>query len=422
MKGISILLITVTLLAGIAGCGDGGGGVEYDLTITSTEGGEVTSPGEGTSSYDEETEVSLVATAEEEYYFVKWTGDVDTVDDADAIETTITMSDNYSIAANFVPDGAEPVWDWHDLDAIRDNLGASYLLMNDLDSATAGYIELAGTTANDGKGWQPIGMWDELAEQFFHGIFDGQGYEICDLFINRPDEVTGGLFGCVVVGGVIEHLGVVNADVTGGTGVGSLVGINGGTVSSSYATAVINGNYAVGGLVGLISGHDAAAEYGLPEYFGNGTVSKSYSTCSVSGNTFIGGLVGLNGGPVSNCYATGSVSGNSSVGGLVGENGSGTVSNSYSTGSVTGNLSVGGLVSNDNGIVTNSFWDTETSGQTTSDGGTGKTTTEMQDITTFSGATWDIIAVASPDIRNTSYIWNIVDDVTYPFLSWEPVS
>jgi hypothetical protein len=69
--------------------------------------------------------------------------------------------------------------------------------------------------------------------------------------------------------------------------------------------------------------------------------------------------------------------------------------------------------------VTYSFWDTETSGQATSDGGTGKNTTEMQGINTFSGAGWDIIAVANPSIRNPSYLWNIVDDITYPFLNWE---
>jgi hypothetical protein len=74
------------------------------------------------------------------------------------------------------------------------------------------------------------------------------------------------------------------------------------------------------------------------------------------------------------------------------------------------------------GNTTNSFWDTETSGQSTSAGGTGKTTAEMQDIDTFSGATWNIIAVANSDTRNTSYIWNIVNEVTYPFLSWQPVS
>ncbi|GAG01401.1 unnamed protein product, partial [marine sediment metagenome] len=97
----------------------------------------------------------------------------------------------------------------------------------------------------------------------------------------------------------------------------------------------------------------------------------------------------------------------------------GTVSNSYSTGSVTGENHVGGLVGlNEEGTVSNSFWDTETSGQSTSDGGTGKNTTKMKDIATFSGAAWDIIAV-DPGSTNTTYIWNIVDTVTYPFLSWQ---
>jgi hypothetical protein len=112
------------------------------------------------------------------------------------------------------------------------------------------------------------------------------------------------------------------------------------------------------------------------------------------------------------------VTGDELVGGLVGLSSKGTVSNSYSTGSVTGNDDVGGLVgANWDGTVTNSFWDTETSGQATSDGGTGKTTAEMQDIATFSGVGWNITAVANPSTRNLSCIWNIVDDETYPFLS-----
>jgi hypothetical protein len=115
------------------------------------------------------------------------------------------------------------------------------------------------------------------------------------------------------------------------------------------------------------------------------------------------------------------VTGNDYVGGLVGRNDD-TVSDSYSTGSVTGVGFVGGLVGeNDGGTVNDSFWDTETSGKGSSAEGTGKTTEEMQDITTFSGATWDIVAVANPGIRNPSCIWNIVDDETYPFLSWQPV-
>ncbi|MCJ7576240.1 MAG: hypothetical protein MUO80_06180, partial [Dehalococcoidia bacterium] len=129
-------------------------------------------------------------------------------------------------------------------------------------------------------------------------------------------------------------------------------------------------------------------------------------------------------GTVSNSYSTANVTGGDTVGGLVGENGEGTVSNSYSSGNVIGNNYVGGLVGSNwpLGTVRNSFWDTQTSGQSGSSGGTGKNTAEMQDVATFSGVGWNIITVANPDIRNLAYIWNIVDDVTYPFLSWEPVS
>jgi hypothetical protein len=33
---------------------------------------------------------------------------------------------------------------------------------------------------------------------------------------------------------------------------------------------------------------------------------------------------------------------------------------------------------------------------------------------------WDIIEVADPGTRNHSYIWNIANGLTYPFLSWQP--
>jgi len=95
------------------------------------------------------------------------------------------------------------------------------------------------------------------------------------------------------------------------------------------------------------------------------------------------------------------------------------VRKSYSTGSVTGNSNVGGLVGRSfDGTVSDSFWDIETSGQPTSAGGTGKTTAQMKDIATFSAARWKIIAVALNQ-TNPSYVWNIVDKQTYPFLSWE---
>ena len=73
-----------------------------DLTIDSTEGGSVTTPGEGVFTYDEGTVVDLVAEAEEGYRFVEWTGDVGTIADVKAATTTITMNGDYSITANFV--------------------------------------------------------------------------------------------------------------------------------------------------------------------------------------------------------------------------------------------------------------------------------------------------------------------------------
>jgi preprotein translocase subunit YajC len=74
---------------------------EHSLTISSTAGGSVTTPGEGTFIYSEGDEVNLVATPDAGYQFVNWTGDVDTIIDIDDAATTMTINDDYSITANF---------------------------------------------------------------------------------------------------------------------------------------------------------------------------------------------------------------------------------------------------------------------------------------------------------------------------------
>jgi len=361
------------------------------------------------------------------------------------------------------PDYLE-IRNWHDLYAIRDNLGGHYLLMNDIDSNTSGYGEFANRAANQGKGWQPIGTSNDP----FTGSFDGQGYEIGDIFINRPDQSQVGLFGTLDVGGVIQNIKVVNADVAGDwavgdlvgenwgevrnsysdgavTGVdcvGGLVGGNAGGVSNSYSAANVAGHWDVGGLVGCIDSRgsvtnsysigDVNGEWAVGGLVGGnlgGIVTKSYSTSGVNGDDYVGGLVGDNQGTVSNSYSIGSVTGEWYVGGLVGDNDSlGIVSNSYASGSVTGYSFVGGLVGANWGAVNNSFWDINTSGMNESDGGTGKTTAAMQDVATFTNVAtkgldnpWNIIAVA-PDETNNAFIWNIVTEQTYPFLSWQPAS
>jgi len=499
----------------------------------------------------------------------------------------IGFPSSYSVDGdNSQPSQNLEIYTWYDLDAVRDNLSGSHILMNDLNSTTEGYTELASPTANGGNGWEPIGNTTEVGGgcssgwsiyYYLSGTFDGQGHEIRDLFINRPDENGVGLFYGTSDSGYIGNLGVTNFTVTGADYVGSLVGSNegtvdnsyssgnvtgesrvgglaghnrGGTVFNSYSSGNVTGSSSVGGLVGSMwygtvnnshsmcnvigldnvgglvgysyydgtvsnsystgnvtgdsnvggllgsNGHETGRGEGSNVYdsystgnvngnqnvgglvgknVGSSTVSNSYSTGNVTGHSDVGGLVGNNSGGVNNShstgsvigldnvgglvgyieygtvknsYSTGNVNGNQNVGGLVGKNGvTSTASNSYATGNVTGYSDVGGLVGVNNGSVSNShstgsvigvnnvgglvgnnyygpvrnsFWDTETSGQATSDGGTGKNTTEMKSITTFSGVDWNIIAVANTTMRDTSYIWNIVNNVTYPFLSWQP--
>ena len=74
------------------------------LTVSSTEGGSVTAPGESAFACDIDTEVDILAVADDGYTFTAWTGDVDTVDDVNAAATTITMDRDYEIIANFGAD------------------------------------------------------------------------------------------------------------------------------------------------------------------------------------------------------------------------------------------------------------------------------------------------------------------------------
>jgi hypothetical protein len=97
MRKLGIFLLTAALIA-VAGCAT----AQDSLTVSSTEGGEVIIPGEGIFTYDTGAVVDLVAVPEEGYYFVNWSGDVGTVADVFAATTTITMSADYSITANFV--------------------------------------------------------------------------------------------------------------------------------------------------------------------------------------------------------------------------------------------------------------------------------------------------------------------------------
>jgi hypothetical protein len=92
--------------------------VQYQLTISSTTGGSVNTPGEGGFSYYAGTQIQLVAEAETGYGFVNWTADPTvTFGDASAAETTFTMpSQDVAIVAHF---GV-----LHELNMVADPIGA----------------------------------------------------------------------------------------------------------------------------------------------------------------------------------------------------------------------------------------------------------------------------------------------------------
>ena len=258
-----------------------------------------------------------------------------------------------------------------------------YELMNDIDLDTDGdgSADSDDTYWNSGAGWQPIGN----NPKHYTGDFKGNGNTINNLFISRSTTAYQGLFGIIGSSGRIETLGVINANVTGSINSGVLGGDNNGAIVACYTTGKAQGNGAVGGLVGSVNG---------------GSVNSAYSTAYVTANGSVGGLVGYfwSGSGITNSYSTGRVtSAGSNVGGLIG----------------------GALVG-----ATNSYWDTSTSGQSTSAGGSGavgKTTRQLQTPTGYTGiyANWN----ANLDgVTGNDDPWTFGNKMQYPMLDYKGMS
>ncbi len=258
------------------------------------------------------------------------------------------------------------------LQAVTNDLNGHYVLMNDIDaSATATWNE-APDAPGTYQGFFPIGDigWTER----FRGSFDGQGHLISNLHVNRPGRSRLGLFGYVEEGADVRNLGIVNATVIGNMRTGILAGENHGTISKVFASGTVQGAWATGGLVG--ENHDT------------GVIEDAYAHATANVTGYGGGLVGSNQGTVRRTYSTGPVNGPAwARGGLIGQLQSGTIEHAY--------------------------WDTESSGLSTSAGGIGKTTAEMHAIETF--AAWDIVALE----LYADHTWVINHGHAYPMLSWQ---
>ena len=228
------------------------------------------------------------------------------------------------------------------LSEINNDLSANYVLVANIDCASASFTSLALSAA-------------------FTGTLDGQSHTIKNLNI-----AGNGLFS-QVTGGTIKNINLASGSISGTGYVGSIVGIihgatlinvhsslaivgevyNGGLVGLSYNDlSISNSSYGgsitsnvfSGGLVGLI--FDSGTNLITDSYF-DGTftlVARTFPT--VSPSHFNGGIVGLMyGGTIANSYAAGSINYDnnaSTIGGLVGLTYHGVFNHNFSAIAITG--------------------------------------------------------------------------------------
>jgi len=247
------------------------------------------------------------------------------------------------------------------LQEIQDSLTANYELVNNVD-CTFDTQNPSGALYNGGLGFNPIGNASIFPTTFFRGNLSGNDFNITGLHINRPSEDRVGLFGKTAFCGILD-VGVLDANVTGDSRVGALIGdMDSGTrVDGSHSSGSVSGRVFVGGLFGivepvLVNNTHSSANVGpcssgvcggLMGRIRDGLVLNSFATGNVSGGSFrVGGLIGIAiGTTVKDSYATGNVIGNRFVGGLVGSMEANSIINrSHANGTVSGGQEVGGLV------------------------------------------------------------------------------
>ncbi len=275
----------------------------------------------------------------------------------------------------------------------------SALWVNGNGFALSKDINASSTSSwNGGAGFIPIGT---LANPF-SAHFDGLGYSIIGLTINRPSTNYVGLFGrtsslTVTPLHFIRNVNLINVNVTGLNQVGALIGEattqggNATSITNIYASGTVTSSNGsdIGGLIGLMTGtveikfstaainvtaNSSSTNVGGLAGNNNvsgflGSIQNSASFGSVSGGTNVGGFIGINQsatGWIVNSYSLGAVNGGTNVGGFAGQNiNDGNINGAYSTGAVTGTTTVGGFVGLNTGTNTSvtARWDTDTSGR-----------------------------------------------------------
>lgn len=236
-----------------------------------------------------------------------------------------------------------------ELQAMEKDLDAHYELGSDINANKT-------TTWDGGAGFDPVG--NDSTE--FAGSFDGRLYTISQLTIQRPSANDIGLFGNIEEGVVIQQVRLLDVRIHGNNNVGGAVGSleTGSVVRNVSTSGDVQGADDVGGVVG--------------QNYRQSIVTQSVSNATINAsapNSRAGGLVGGNyrGSAINQSYATGQVTANR-AGGIVGENyNNSSVSAVYTTGAVHGQQDEGGILGFNfkNSIVSDSYWNTETTNQST---------------------------------------------------------
>ena len=278
-------------------------------------------------------------------------------------------------------------------DGTAQNLGANAVLTKNItvneDLLASIKTDDDGNVTNGSsfKAWRPMGMADENGEFTGHykGIFDGNGYSISGLYVNR-DEATAdvnsrfkssiGLFG--YHDGVTKNLGILDSYMRGNYCIGGICGYNdGGTIQNCYSAATVCGDSYIGGICGrsrsnsiIENCYNAGYVYGATRSIGGicgdnySTIESCYNIGIIEGNFMVGGIVGVSSGSgntiwIKDCYNRGNVIGDTiDIGGIGGYIGSSLVENCYSQATVSGNTNVGGICGNSNKVdFQNAYYD-----------------------------------------------------------------
>lgn len=191
----------------------------------------------------------------------------------------------------------------------------------------------------------------------FTGEFDGNGFDIVGLNINRPEESNVGLFG-VVQNVKVLNLNLKNVNINGKNKVGSVVGYGSGEISN----VMVGGNVSatggnLGGLVG--SGNFLISDSGM-----TGNVLAPKTTTCYSSNpkecnvgTYVGGILGsASSALIEHSFFEGTLDNWGTVsGGLVGS-GAVNILDSYVNANITGYGAMGGLVGSGSGVQINNSY------------------------------------------------------------------